>query len=426
MELLRSLFKGDKIVWIIFMVLCFISIVEVFSASSTLTFASGDYWAPIRRHSLFIVGGTLLALAVQFVPLRLFKLAPLLLLVSWVFLILLWAGFGVELNDGARWFKLFGVSFQPSELAKMGLVITVALVLTFMQEEHGASPKAFKYILGFSIPTLGLIAPENLSTALLLGFVVFLMMIIGRVPMRQLGKLAGIVALAGALFVFFLSVTPKETLRELPVIGGRAPAWKDRIENFGSKDHKVVPPEKFDITSRENHQIGHANIAITSGGIIGCGPGNSKERDVLPQAYSDFIFAIILEELGLAAGVLIIILYIFLLIRAAKIANRCDKDFPALMVMGIGLLIVLQAFINMMVAVGLFPVTGQPMPLISRGGTSTIINCVYVGIILSVSRFNNVQAEKRKALEAGSQEAAASLEEMEKGLERESGEPAAK
>lgn len=418
MELIRNLFRGDKVVWVIFMLLCLISIVEVFSATSTLSFASGNYWEPIRRHSLFLVGGALLAFVVQYIPLRAFKLAPLLLLVSWGFLILLQLGLGVEINDGARWFNLFGIRFQPSELAKMGLVLTTAFILSFLQEEKGASPKAFKYILYFAIPTLVLIAPDNLSTAILLGGVVFLMMFIGRIPLRQLGKLTGIIVASVGLFVTFLVVTPTETLEKIPVLEKRAPTWKQRITNFTEKSHKQVPPEEFDIQSKENYQTGHANIAISSGHIIGSGPGNSKERDILPQAFSDFIFAIILEELGLLPGFFIVFLYIILLVRTAKIANKCDKDFPALLAIGVALLIVTQALVNMMVAVGLFPVTGQPLPLISRGGTSYIINCVYVGIILSVSRYNNLQAEKQKALEAGNLREVERLEEMDKGMEQ--------
>ena len=417
MELIKNLFRGDKVVWVIFMLLCLISIVEVFSATSTLSFKSGDYWDPIRRHSLFLIGGALLAFIVQYIPLRTFKLAPLLLIISWIFLILLLLGLGVEINDGARWYNLFGIRFQPSELAKMGLVITTALILSFLQEEKGASPRAFKYILYFAVPTLALIAPENLSTALLLGFTIFLMMFIGRIPFRQLGKLTGAVALGVGLFVIFLVVTPTDTLRKIPVLEKRAPTWQQRILNFTEKSHKQVPPEEFDIQSKENYQTGHASIAISSGHIIGSGPGNSKERDLLPQAFSDFIFAIILEELGLLPGFGIVFLYIILLVRTAKIANKCDKDFPALLAIGVALLVVIQALVNMMVAVGLFPVTGQPLPLISRGGTSTILNCIYIGIILSVSRYNNLQAEKQKALEAGNLQEVERLEEMDKGME---------
>ena len=184
-----------------------------------------------------------------------------------------------------------------------------------------------------------------------------------------------------------------------------------------SDNTKNISPEELDVN--ENLQTNHANIAIATSHLIGKGPGNSKERDFLPQAYSDFIFAIILEELGLLGGFFVIFLYIILLIRTSKIANKCDKDFPAMLAIGVSLLIVSQALLNMLVAVGLFPVTGQPLPLISRGGTSTLINCVYIGVILSVSRYNNLQAEKQKAIEEGNIQKIEQLEEINKGLEKE-------
>ena len=417
MELLKNLFKGDKVVWAVFLLLCLTSVLEVFSASSTLAFQTGNYTSQIIRHTGFLVGGAALAIGVQFIPLRVFKLAPLLLLFTWICLILMQCGLGVEKNDGIRWFKIFGVPFQPSELAKMGLIITVAIILSHFQEEKGSSRTAFKWILGCTIPTLLLIAPDNLSTALILGGIIFLMMFIGRVPFRQLGALLGIIVLAGGLFATFLLVTPTDTLKKVPLLERRGPTWKNRLLDFSDKHQETVPPEKYDIQA--NYQVGHAHVAIASGNVIGLGSGNSKTRDNLPQAYSDFIFAIILEELGILPAAGIIFLYVILLIRTAKIANKCNRDFPALMAIGVALLIVMQAFVNMMVAVGLFPVTGQPLPLISRGGTSTLINCVYIGIILSVSRYNNIQADKQQALAEGDIAKAERLEELGSGLDTE-------
>ena len=155
-----------------------------------------------------------------------------------------------------------------------------------------------------------------------------------------------------------------------------------------------VPPEEYNI--EENYQVGHANIAIASSNVIGKGPGNSMERDYLPQAFSDFIFAIVIEELGILGAAAVVFLYIILLYRAARIASRCENNFPAFLVMGLALLLVVQATFNMLVAVGIAPVTGQPLPLISKGGTSTIINCAYIGVILSVSR----SAKKKKEYDA--------------------------
>jgi cell division protein FtsW len=162
----------------------------------------------------------------------------------------------------------------------------------------------------------------------------------------------------------------------------RFATWRNRITKHS--DTKDVPPEEYDID--KNYQVGHANIAIATSGVIGKGPGNSTERDYLPQAFSDFIYAIVIEEMGIFGAVVVVFLYVILLFRAARIAGRCENNFPAFLVMGLALLLVLQATINMLVAVQLMPVTGQPLPLISKGGTSTIINCAYIGVILSVSR----------------------------------------
>lgn len=414
MELLKNLFKGDKVVWVVFMLLCFISIIEVFSAASTLVYNTGDYWGPVRQHCIFLIAGTIIVLIVQHIPLRMFKLAPVLLIFSWGMLIYVMLK-GARTNDAARWIEI-GFRFQPSELTKMALIMTIAFILAFAQEANGASKKAFKYILIFTVPSLLLIAPENLSTALLLGGVVFLMMIIGRTPLKQLGKLSLFVIIVAGVFVTFLMATPDSTLDNIPG-GHRFTTWKARIIDHRDDNTKNISPEELDVN--ENLQTNHANIAIATSHLIGKGPGNSKERDFLPQAYSDFIFAIILEELGLLGGFFVIFLYIILLIRTSKIANKCDKDFPAMLAIGVSLLIVSQALLNMLVAVGLFPVTGQPLPLISRGGTSTLINCVYIGVILSVSRYNNLQAEKQKAIEEGNIQKIEQLEEINKGLEKE-------
>ena len=417
MDLTKNLFKGDKVVWIVFMLLCVISLIEVFSATSTLVYSSGNHWNPIYLHSRHLVIGILFVLVMQHIPLRALKLTPLLLVASWVLLVIVILK-ADKTNNAARWTNLFGIDFQPSEITKMALTITVALILAFMQEGKEASPKALKYILAFAIPSIMLIAPDNLSTAMLLSAVVFLMMFIGRIPLKQMFKISMLTAILGAAFASFIIFTPADTLQKVPM-GHRFTTWQNRIERFSTNDERQeLSPKEVDLRN-EHMQTNYANIAIASSHIIGKGPGNSKTRDFLPQAYSDFIFAIILEELGLLGGGIVIFLYLILLIRTAKIANKCDKDFPALAAIGVALLIASQAFVNMMVAVGLFPVTGQPLPLISRGGTSIIINCIYIGIILSVSRYNNLQAEKKKALEEGNMLEVQRLENINKGLERE-------
>ena len=237
-----------------------------------------------------------------------------------------------------------------------------------------------------------LIAPENGSTAALLAGVVFLMMLIGRVPWKQIGRLVGIVGVTLGLLIGVIVAIPPKVYENVPGTH-RFSTWQSRIKGF-AEDKGAVPAAKFDID--KDAQVAHANIAIATSNIIGKMPGNSVQRDFLSQAFSDFIFAIVIEELGLLGGAFIVMLYLWLLIRAGRIAKRCEKTFPAFLVMGIALLLVSQAMLNMMVAVGLFPVTGQPLPLISKGGTSTLINCAYIGMILSVSRYVAEKEEQRQ------------------------------
>ncbi|MBP6222836.1 MAG: FtsW/RodA/SpoVE family cell cycle protein [Phocaeicola sp.] len=405
MDLIKDLFKGDKVIWIIFLFLCLISIVEVFSAASTLTYKSGDHWGPITQHSVILMVGVCIVVLVHNIPCKYFRVLPFFLLPISAVLLIFVMGMGLitgdRVNGAARWMTFFGIQFQPSELAKMAVIIVTAFILSKFQEEDNANPKAFKYIMWITGVVFILIAPENGSTAALLFGVVFLMMVIGRVPWKQLAKLMGTVGVVVILFVGIVMVMPTHKLNKVPMMH-RVETWQNRIKGF-FEDKEAVPAAKYDID--KDAQIAHANIAIASSNIIGKMPGNSVQRDFLSQAFSDFIFAIVIEELGLLGGAFVVILYIWLLMRAGKIARRSEKSFPAFLVMGIALLLVSQAMLNMMVAVGLFPVTGQPLPLISKGGTSTLINCAYIGMILSVSRYV-AEKEEQKAAEQQAQKEA--------------------
>ena len=398
MDLLRNLFKGDKVIWIIFLLLCLVSIIEVFSASSTLTYKSGDHWRPITMHIILMLVGAVVVVIVHNIPCRWFKTFILLLPVSWILLISVLA-IGALTNGARRWIDLGFIQFQPSELAKMGTIITVAYILSRMQEENGANSKAFRYILYVTGFTCLLIFTENLSTAVLLAFSVLLMMYVGRIPFRQLGALVGIGAAALFLALATIKFVPAEAWDDIGL--HRMVTWQSRLDNHF--DTSVIPPEKFDIDA--DAQIAHANIAIASSGILGKGPGNSVQRDFLSQAFSDFIYAIIIEELGLVGGGIVAFLYIWLLMRIGRIARSCDKSYYAFLVMGIGFLLVTQAMFNMLVAVGIMPVTGQPLPLISKGGTSTLVNCAYIGIVLSISRHIN-ELKKREAQAAAEEQQA--------------------
>ena len=398
---LSNIFKGDKVIWMIFFFLCIISVVEVFSASSGLTYKSGSYFSPLIKHLGILLMGIFCMVITLNIKCKYFKiLTPFMLVIS--FITLIWVFFAGQSTNGAqRWVSFIGIQFQPSEIAKGTLVLATAQILSALQTDHGADKNAFKFILivcAFIVPLIGL---ENLSTAALLCLVILLMMVIGRVPMRQLGKLMG-VTLALILVIFAgvmllgtdrgdvetsKNMTEQVTQQKkdeglLGKIFHRADTWKSRIDKFTSS--KEVTPAEVDLDT--DAQVAHANIAIASSNVVGKGPGNSVERDFLSQAFSDFIYAIIIEELGVEGAVAVAVLYIMLLFRTGRIASRCENNFPALLAMGLALLLVTQALFNMCVAVGLAPVTGQPLPLISKGGTSTMINCIYVGVILSVSR----------------------------------------
>ncbi len=405
-----NIFKGDKVIWMVFFFLCMISIVEVFSASSGLTYKSQNYVGPIAYHTFTILAGVVVAIITLNIPCRYFKLmTPFLILISVV--TLLWVLLaGTKVGDAGRWINLFGFTFQPSEIAKGTIVLAVAQILAAMQRENGADKKAFKWILWILLPACVLIGLENLSTAAMLFAVVFLMMFIGLVPIKQLGKLAAAIIMIAVVALSMVMLVghdisdeekvttkteqldqPKQKKNFVEKMFHRADTWKSRLMKFG----KPKPtPQEYDLD--KDAQVAHANIAIVSSGIIGKGPGQSTERDFLSQAFSDFIYAIVIEELGIAGAFAVMFLYIVLLYRCARIASRCENNFPAFLAMGLGLLLVIQATFNMMVAVGLAPVTGQPLPLISKGGTSTIINCAYIGAILSVSRSAKMKKAKEK------------------------------
>lgn len=391
----KRLFQGDLVIWAIYFWLCMISLIEVYSAGSSLSYKSGDFMAPLFKQAIFLSIGTAVVWVIHSIPCRFFKLGVFLYPIS-IFLLILTLIIGAKENDGARWLN-FGIKFQPSEIAKGALVLFVALILSFGQTEEGADKRAMKIILFATCLTCALIVTENLSTAALLFATVFVMMFIGRVPTKQLGKIVGVCLLGVVLLATIVTIFPKEKLNESKLLH-RASTWVDRV-----KDHTSDKETMSDtIFLRDHAQEARAKIAIASSNMIGKMPGNSEQRDHLAQAYSDFIYAIIIEEMGVLGAVFVAFLYIILLFRAGRIASMCERNFPAYLTMGLAILLVIQAMVNMLVAVGLIPITGQPLPLISRGGTSTIINSVYFGMILSVSRYarKNLDGQKIEKLPA--------------------------
>jgi cell division protein FtsW len=399
----NNLFKGDKVIWMIYFFLCMISLVEIYSASSSLTYTRGNHWDPMIRQAGFLFVGLIIILIVHRIPFKYFKLFPIFLLPTSILLLFYVLFFGGTINNGNRWIDLGFLSFQPSEIAKAALIMSLAAILSKTQnEEVVQSKKGTKVVVmatkgGYSKPfkicsvligvICGLIVSENFSTAFILFVVSVIMLYIGNIPHKLMLKGLLAVGLFGAIAATLLLVTPSEVIGKM---GGRPLTWKHRIENkFGIKTESDKPFENEDNEYKlsEDWQVGNANIAIANSNIIGLGPGNSVQRDFLAHAESDFIYSIIVEEMGVGGAVFVIFLYIALLVRVSKIAKKCDKFFPAFLVMGFGIILVLQALINMGVAVGMLPVTGQPLPLISKGGTSIIITCFYFGVILSISRY---------------------------------------
>lgn len=378
-NLLKKYLRGDATLWIVFIGLCILSSIEMYSASSTLAYKATNHAAPMLRHVGFLAGGALIAFGVHLIPYKYIRIFSYLGLFMSVLLLIFVLFKGQSENDAARWIVIGGVQFQPSELAKLSVIIVAADFISRIKDRVGERIYFWNTLI-----MLGVICPlilfENFSTAFILFVVVFVMMFIGRVSLKRLGLLAGGLVLILVLGFGAVKAVPRESM---PKLFDRAYTWVGRIDRY--KTEKKSEKAKYSITD-DNRQVQYGRIAIARGGVFGVMPGNSVERDFLPQAYSDFIFAIILEEMGLIGGIAVIILYLILLFRAGKIATQCASVFPALLVIGLSLMIVIQTFINMSVATSLIPVTGQPLPLISRGGTSILITCIYFGIILGITR----------------------------------------
>lgn len=382
-----SIFKGDKVVWAIFIILCAISLIEVFSATSTIVYRQQNQWGPILRHAMFLIGGIGVILLIHNIPYRYFSSLIFILLAS-IILLILTPFIGTTVNGAERWISIFGFTIQPSEIAKISLMGTIAFLLSKQNGENDGT--LFKWMIGLMIVVCGIIAMDNLSTAALLFVVSYLLMFVGNVKFMRLAKVALIGIGLIIVFVLALKILPHEWTEKGAL--SRVGTWQNRIESFGS--HKEGTEESYFTITDENYQVAHAKIAIASGGIFGKFPGNSTERDFLPQAYSDFIYAIIIEEMGIFGGIFVLMLYVILLIRAGMIARKTERLFPKYLIIGSALLLSFQAFINMAVAVNLIPVTGQPLPLVSRGGTSTLITCAYFGLILSADRFGMGKKKK--------------------------------
>lgn len=362
--------KGDKVIWVVVAILSIFSVLAVYSSTGTLAYRyqSGNTEYYLIKHFGILILGLVLMFLAHLVPYKYYARISQLAIYLCIPLLLYTFLFGTNLNEASRWYTLplINITFQPSDLAKLALIIYVARLLAKKQEDIQDFRKGFIAIM---IPVLVitlLILPANLSTAAMIFTTCLVLMFVGRVRFKYIIILVGLGIASFGLLILIAVNSPK--------VGGRFGTWQNRIESFTSGD------------SDANYQVEQAKIAIANGGVFGKMPGNSVQKNFLPHPYSDFIFAIIIEEYGLVGGSLVVLLYLILLLRAIKIVIKSPRNFAAFLTFGVAFSLVFQAMVNMMVAVNLLPVTGQTLPLISMGGTSIWFTSISIGIILSVSR----------------------------------------
>ena len=390
----RQFLNGDRTIWAMVFILCGISLIEVFSASSRLTFGKSSFLTPIISHTVHLGIGLVGMYLVHLLHYKWYRLFPVLLVPLSVILLAYLSVQSHSSSGAERWINLGFFQLQPSELGKIGVIMAVAYWLSKLKQDDPLSQSnIFWKILLLTGLVCALIVGENLSTAVLLAGVIFVMMILGGIAWRRMLALTGVVVGAGIVAVVILLFVPAQTLRDSRIIPSRATTWQARLQDFSQTKNKPDAYEYARVVAPEKPQETHANIAIATSNILGKGPGNSDERDYLQEASCDFIYAIIIEELGMAGGIVVMLVYIILLFRVGRIAMRSKEKYPAYLAMGLGMLLGLQAFINMSVAVGLFPVTGQPLPLISKGGTSVLMTSGCIGMLLGIS--NTLDKEAR-------------------------------
>jgi cell division protein FtsW len=362
--------KGDKVIWGVVIILTVFSILAVYSSTTTLAyrFKQGNTEYYLMKHlSILVFGFLLMFLAHKIKYVYYARISQLAIILS-VPLLLYTLLFGASINEASRWTTLPGINimFQPSDFAKLALIMFVARMLAKRQENIKDFKSAFIPILTPILLICGLILPANFSTAALLFVTCIVLMFIGRVNLRYIAAMIGIGAVILTLFLSFLYFSPKSS--------GRLGTWQNRIEHFVNGD------------SEENYQVEQAKIAIADGGVVGKLPGRSMQKNFLPNPFNDFIYAIIVEEYGIIGAVIILLMYLILLYRGIRIVSKSPGNYGAFLAIGVTFSLVFQAMINMAVAVNLLPVTGQPLPLVSMGGTSIWFTSIAIGIILSVSR----------------------------------------
>ncbi len=376
--------RGDKVIWALVIVLSLVSLLVVYSATNSLAYKlyRGNTFVYLFKQIAFITIGILIIYFAHRVNYTFYsKFAKIVFFLS-IPLLIYTLKFGTNLNEANRWIKLpvINLTFQTSDLAKLALFMFLSRLLSRKQDVIKDFKKAF---IPLMIPILlicGLIAPANLSTALLTGATSMLLLFIGRVSMKHIMLVA-----AGVIIPLIILISLARSyydeqegkMKELPAVlaVGRVPTWIKRVQDFMYAKNDESP-----------YQVQQAKIAVAKGGLLGLGPGNSEQRNFLPHPYSDFIYAIIIEEYGLIGGAFIIFIYLVFLFRSIRLFRKCPYAFGAFLALALSFTLVIQAMTNMAVNVGLFPVTGVTLPLVSMGGSSFLFTCLSIGIILSVAR----------------------------------------
>lgn len=389
----KAVSRSDRHIWGIFILLCIISTIELYSASSREVASSSiGVMGPIVRHLFMLAGGTAVVWILsrrhywEFIPLTIvFSVISVILMIYVMFC-------GEIINGARRSLTILGIGIFPAEMVKLSAVLMIALVMTWNPDPRkvGVTSKAVIYS-GFIVLLLsGLLIEQGLTNTLLLLAISYSMMIVGGVKIRHLLILTAVYIALGGVFLLYVKVTNS----------GRFETWVARLERHKDTqkvDGKEVEVEPWKIPpTGKNTQKILSYMAQANGGIHGVGPGNSREASRLPLAFSDYIYAIVVEELGFFGGILVLVLYLWLLGRAAGIASHCTRTYPALAVIGMAVMIAFQALFHMAIVTGVFPVSGQPLPLISKGGTSILVTAIAFGIMLSISRTATRQGGKKQ------------------------------
>ena len=414
MNVINKILKGDKVIWIVALILGVISLIVVYSATSALAVSKyeGNTGRVVMKHLGMLLFGFLMMILGSRINYKRYAKIALLLMIPCLALLLYTLVFGRNINDASRSINLGGFSFQPSELAKIILITYLARQIIMME---GSVYKFKDFLIKLAVPillTAALIFSENLSTAVILIAVCMVLLFIGRVKFLHIMALVGLCVIGMGAYLSFdvvktsiqnshnakaqqEAIARGDTSKEYKEKQNRIQTWANRLKSMGEDKENVDP---FD---DKHMQRTYADIAVASSSIFGKGPGKSQQRYFLPHPYSDFIYAIIVEEYGLIGGIVVLLLYVILFTRVLRIVIKRPLTFGALMAFGLGFLVILQAMINMGVSIGLLPVTGQPLPLVSMGGTSLMATGLIIGMILSVTRsMDDEEMNKEQEIQA--------------------------